>query len=551
MLFAVHGRMVLHNIFDYGSEKIPKNQTKPNFPITTTNPKPMPTTLSNFNPMFPISPPTISPFPMIPISPPVRISPSRTGDKEQSDLWNIVQQTFGILLLTLPAERNPLGQLHWQPWLDQTHSHAGLSGGKFQTTHQYWLHDLLRMCTIESPLPKNEKQHAIIFVLLSPGSLPALDNFPIHLITPEIARRIHTEDDILVRVIGRCFASLVVNRLAAKSKPFMGHEVACLSAVLGTEKHAAIYQYFMPGVVQLINIVSFAFSKVSSFVADTVPPYVLHIVGQTIGTLTQALPAELCVELQLNQADSWMNIPDIRIKSVIVSHLRDLFKVCTQRPFPLPETVHTYCVQMCLYGLWCWVKVHRWLDASQTLPPEFLDLAGLDITSQIRTEKDQGTCMMGHCVQALVIINLVARIKSLTDSDPTIQINDKELLCISAILGTESYDLRLWFTRPGVVELANASLIFSEIDISFTNPPLLDVMDMIGETFNIVSWQLPYELYAVINFSDALIRDVPSRGTDTREPFMHLPEEVVAVCKSIQWTWDLCTLAVLCSHHHR
>ncbi|KAF8261194.1 hypothetical protein EI94DRAFT_822139 [Lactarius quietus] len=324
--------------------------------------------------------------------------------------------------------------------------------------------------------------------------IATLGLLPTHFITPEIARRIHAEDDIAVCVIGRCFASLVANRLAAKSKPFTDDEVACLSAIHCIETSAATYS--TPGVVQLIGIVSLTFVDVNSLVADTVPPYVLHIVGQTISTLTQALSAELCIELQLNQADSWMNVPDSRIKSVIVSHLRGLFKVCTQRPFPLPEAVRTYCVQMCLYGLWCWVKVHRQLDASQPLPPEFLDLAGLDITSHIRTEKDQNTRVMGRCVEALVVINLVARIRSRTDSDSTIPLSDKESACISAILGTESHDLRLWLSQPGAVELA--TLVFSEIEVLFTDTlPSESIMPhMVEETCDIVYWQLPYELSA-------------------------------------------------------
>ncbi|KAF8261187.1 hypothetical protein EI94DRAFT_1746504 [Lactarius quietus] len=341
--------------------------------------------------------------------------------------------------------------------------------------------------------------------LRAPGSLPALDSFPIHLITPEIASRIHTEEEISVRVIGRCFASLVMNRLAAKSKAFGDHEMAFLSAILRTERRAAIHRHFTaPGVVQLINVVFLLFGEFSFFATNTVPPYVLHIVGHTIGALIQALPAELSAELQLDRSESQMNVPDSQIKSVIVSHLRDLFKACTLRPFPLPEAVRTYCLKMCLYGLWRWGKALHQLGTSQQLPPEFLDLAGLEVTSHIRKETNQVTCMMGHCVQALVVVNLVVRIQSRNHSNPS----DEELACISAILGTESHDLRLWFTLPGVVEFANVvSLVLTETEISFTDTSLSDVLDsdMIKQTIRILRWQLPPGLDAgLMKLSDGM-----------------------------------------------
>ncbi|KAF8261190.1 hypothetical protein EI94DRAFT_822090 [Lactarius quietus] len=475
----------------FNSERAPFPFPTPMFPFRSTAP---------VNPHITVTP-TASSIPSPSTSQISLASMSRISDGEQSDLWDVVQQTFAILSLTLPAGRDT------QPWLDQMHNQVGKSDGELKTILQHWLHDLLKMCTIEFPLPESEERigclkslwyHEIAsYYLRAPGSLPTLDLFPLHFFTPEIAHRIHAEEDNVVRVIGRCFASLVVNRRAVKSKPFEDHELGYLTAILSTENRAAIHQHFTPGVVQLINVVFLAFGEVSSFVTNTTPPYVLHIVGQTIGILTQSLPAELSAGLQLNRAESRTNVPDSLIKSVIVSYLRDLFKVCTQRTFPLPEAVRMHCVQMCLYGLWCWGKVLHQLDASQPLPPEFVDLAGLEITGHTRTEVDKVTRVMGSCVEALVVKNLVVRMNSRTDSDSTFQISDKELACVSAILGTESHDLRLWLSRPGAVELATeVSLVFSEIDMLFTYTPPSDVLDMVQETCNLVSFQVPYELYA-------------------------------------------------------
>ncbi len=428
------------------------------------------------------------------------------GDREKLDVWDVVQQTFSILSHTLPAGMNA------EPWLDQMGSLVGKSGGEFRTVLQYWLNDLLKTCTIGTPPLTNEARimylkslwyHEIAYHhLRAPGSFPTLDFFPIHFITPEIARRIHTEEDLVTRVIARSFGSLVVNRFAAKSKPFGDRELACLSTILFTKQRKAIHQHFKPGVVQLVNMVSLASGELSSFVTDTVPSDVQHIVRQTIGTLAQALPAELKVELQLDQADALMNVPDSSIKSIIVSFLRDLLKTCTLRTLPLPEEVRTCCLQMCLYSMWDLGQVLHRLGDSQPFPPELLDLAGLEITRLIRTEKDQASRVLGRCVEALVVSNLAARIKSHTDS--TVQISDEALTYLSAILGTESRDLRLLLGRPGAVELANmVSLIFSEIDSLFSDTIPSDVLDMIQQTYGILSPTLPAELNAeMMNLTD-------------------------------------------------
>ncbi|KAI9455574.1 hypothetical protein BJY52DRAFT_636129 [Lactarius psammicola] len=157
---------------------------------------------------------------------------------------------------------------------------------------------------------------------------------------------------------------------------------------------------------------------------------------------------------------------------------------------------------MCLYGLWDLGTVLHRLGGSRPLPPEFLDLASLEVTRHIRTEKDQASRVLGRCVEASVVGNLAARIKSRTDS--TVQISDEALTCLSAILGTESRDFRLWFGRPGAIELANmASLIFSETDSLFSNTTSSDELDMIQQMYNILSPTLPAELNAeLMNFTD-------------------------------------------------
>ncbi len=121
------------------------------------------------------------------------------------------------------------------------------------------------------------------------------------------------------------------------------------------------------------------------------------------------------------------------------------------------------------------------------------------MTRRIRIEWDGAARVIGHCVEALVVKKLVAGIKSSIDSE--VRISDEELGYLSVILCTESRDLRLWLGRPGAVELANmVSLIFNAL---FSDIAPSDVLDVIQQTFNILSQTLPAELNAeLMNFTD-------------------------------------------------
>ncbi|KAH9013342.1 hypothetical protein EDB84DRAFT_1533103, partial [Lactarius hengduanensis] len=386
------------------------------------------------------------------------------------------------------------------------------SGG-FGTILQNWLDDLLEMCTKVTPSGTSPLTNEVRITCLkslwyheiachrlrAPRSLPALDLFPIHFIAPVIANRIITEEDPVIHVIGRCFVSLVVNRFAAKFDPSGDRELDSLSAIIGPDIRGAIHRpgNLKPGAaVQLVNVISLASSMLTSAIVNTVPSDVEHIVRQTIIALAQALPTELKVELHLDQVDTLMNNPDsTSIKSLIVSLFRDLLKTCTLRT--LSEEVRAICLQTCLQSLWYLGKELQQLGNSQPSAPEFLDLASPEITRHIRTEKNEACRMKGRCVEALVISHLTAR------ADSTVQISDGALGRISAILGTESLDSRLWLDRPGAIELANmVSLLFSGIESLFSDSDTpSDVLDMIQRTLSILSPTLLADLKAELNTS--------------------------------------------------
>ncbi|KAH9029493.1 hypothetical protein EDB85DRAFT_1966250 [Lactarius pseudohatsudake] len=353
--------------------------------------------------------------------------------------------------------------------------------------------------------------------LRAPRSLPAFDLFPIYFITPEIAHLLQTEEDLILRAIGCCFVSLVVNKFAAKFNPSGDRELASLSAIIGPGVRTMMIHRpgnLKPGAaVQVANLISLTSNILSSLVVNTVPSDVQHMVRQTISTLSQALPADLKIELHLDPADALMNIPDsTSIKSIIVSLFHDLLKTCTLRTFALPEEVRANSLQTCLRGLWnLGQELHRQQrGGSQPSASEFLDLASPEITRHIRSEKDQACRVKGRCVEALVVSHLAAR------TDLTVQISDEALGRISTILGTETHDLRLWFGRPGTVELVNmVSLLFSEIDCLFSDTTPSDVLDMIQGTLSTLSPTLLAEL-------DAQLMDLGSIDVSEKLPYPEL-----------------------------
>ena len=223
------------------------------------------------------------------------------------------------------------------------------------------------------------------------------------------------------------------------------------------------------------------------------PSDVLQIVGQTIDTLARDLPPELKAMLRINQADALTAVssgPGGPARSIVVSRLHALLKVCTLRTSPLPEEVRTNCLRTCLNGLWHWGKAHQNVEASQPLPPDFLDLAGLEITHHIWTEVDQASRVIGRCVGALVVNNLAACIKLHANS--TALNNDNALAWFSAILRAQSRDVKLWLTQPGAIELVNMiSFTFGDISSLATNTVPSYVLDAVAQTFNILSEALP------------------------------------------------------------
>ena len=291
---------------------------------------------------------------------------------------------------------------------------------------------------------------------------------------PEMTRRIYQDADIAAQVIGRCVGGLVVTKLAAdlKLKPPNEWEHACLGAILGTGSRDVRHCLTQPGAIELVNMVSLAFS--SSLWATEVPPDVCDVLQQTLAILSKAIPAQENSGLQ----DALKNIisDDKSEHRDIVFRLHALLKMCKPGASPLMEEVRLSCLRMCLKILWhCSTTYHQ---ASDPLPSYFyLVLASPEITRHFQTERDPVVRMAGCCFGALIASKLVNSLPPRSHISLDGRVDNAILASISAILGKEHREDVLLPYQVHIINFRNVvSLMSGEIDTMFTGIPT-EVLD--------------------------------------------------------------------------
>ena len=128
--------------------------------------------------------------------------------------------------------------------------------------------------------------------------------------TPEITSQ--TKMDPVAYIIGRCFQSLVVNKVAAdiKASTESDNALGFLSEILGTGCDNLKLWLEQPGAIELVNAVVLAFDDIGSSATETVPSHVLNVIPQTFRILSQAFPVETNFELGLVQIEAHADIPD-------------------------------------------------------------------------------------------------------------------------------------------------------------------------------------------------------------------------------------------------
>ncbi len=327
----------------------------------------------------------------------------------------------------------------------------------------------------------------------SGNSVPLPSYVCIAFTNPETTRRIREQRDLTVRVIGRCVEALVVNKLAAdmnsRNVLVSNDELACLSAILSTESHDVRLCLSQPGTIELLNLASFALADVSSWLADQKLPDTRSVLQQTLGILSQALPAQGNARLPLDQTLALVNVSDDKFERAIVSHLHDPLKMRIPDASSLVEEVRTSCLRVCPKSLWHCGKAYH--QAPDPLPSYFpLVLARPEISRHFQTEEDPVARMTGCCFGALLVSKLVDTLESHISLSG--RVRNAELACISAILGTEHREVLLLPHQLRVINFRNlVSLMSGGIGTLFTAAGMsADVLNIAQDTLYILANRL-------------------------------------------------------------
>ena len=280
---------------------------------------------------------------------------------------------------------------------------------------------------------------------------------------PEMTRRIRKHSSLTVRVIGRCVNALVVNKLAADINSHnvlvSEDELTSLATILGSESHDVRLCLNQPGIIELVNLASLTLGDVSSLLADQMPPDTRSVFQQTLGIISQALPAQTTAELSRDQMVALYNVSDDKSERTIVSRLHDLLKMCMPGPSSLTEELRTSCLRMCLKTLrHCGKTYHQ---TSGPLPSYFpLVLARPEITRNFQTEQDPVVRIMGCCFGALIVSRLVDAL----GSPITLRsgVRNAELECVSAILGTAHHEVVLLPHQLRIINIRNVVSVMSD-----------------------------------------------------------------------------------------
>ncbi|KAI9467265.1 hypothetical protein BJY52DRAFT_1237405 [Lactarius psammicola] len=397
------------------------------------------------------------------------------------DVPDVTEQTFGILSQALPVEMKDKMQL------DQTNILMNVSGGTSNLTAEVYssfslvcLRDLWNFTrTYKKPRGSSQPLPSYLCIAFA---------------NPEMARRIRPEGDLAAREIGRCVGALVVNKLAAditsRTGPAGAEELACLSAILGTERRDMELLLSQPGAVAIANMLSLTFGEVGSLVADTVPSEVLDVVRQTLAIFSQPLPAHENAEPQPNQTITIINGSDGKFERMLVSHLLALLEVCIPVTPRFTEEERTICLRMCLKGLWHFGRAFNQSGKSVPLPSDIcIAFSNPKTTPLVREERDFSVRVIGRCAGALVVNKLVADLRV---HSGTISASDARLTCLSAILGTKIHDVQPLLSHLGAIEFTN--IVFLALDdVSPFHPDRVpsDVLEVIKQTFSTLTQALP------------------------------------------------------------
>jgi hypothetical protein len=309
-------------------------------------------------------------------------------------------------------------------------------------------------------------------------------------------------------MMGRCINALVVKEPIAGVTPSTSSDTqihdkkmpaAWFRTTLGQYEDDVEFFLQCPSAAELASMVFIVPGALGSLDDTAFPSDVRDVAQQTLAILAQT------AKLHLDQPITQLENSDAKFERIIVSGFHDLLQKYILGA-STPTNVRRGRLRVSLKCLWYCAKAYQQLDASEPSSAYFFSTLGVaspDLVHLFQTEQDSNSRVTGRCISALVVMKLMADIRSRTNSN--VQISHDQLTCLSTILGAESHDLKLWLSRPYAVELANIiSLISSEIDWLFSNKALAsEVMDMMQQTYGILTRVLPAELSAKLTkFTD-------------------------------------------------
>ena len=432
------------------------------------------------------------------------------------------------------------------------------------------LYDLLKTCIPEtSSLDESMRKNRLRACMLCLWSFAKAYNqigssqvlpsyFPYALASPEITRLVQAEEDLGVRVIGRCFGALIVNKLAvdleSRTNSISDEELACLSAILGNNNHDVKLFLCLPGAVTLFNMISLTFDGIDNLATDTVSPSAWDVVQQTLGILSQTIASQEDADVQLNRQIAIIDGSGCNFGAILESRILDLLDTCLQATSPIEDDgVRTSCLRVCLKALWCFGRTFNQVETSMPLPSfSRVTLTDPDMIRHIHEQHDLTVRVLGRCVEALAVNKLAADIKSRNH-----QVTGDELACLSAVLGTKSHDVMLLLNHPGAIDLTNMIfLALNNFDSASARVPS-DLPGVVQETFGILSRALPADLNAsmpldqtdtrinvyngqcvpIFSFRSHLlnirVRSLISYGCDVSQHFTCVDEKPVALRKKV------------------
>jgi len=212
------------------------------------------------------------------------------------------------------------------------------------------LNELLKTCLPgASPLTEDERKSRLrvclrsLWYCLRAFNLPEYLGIPLPpyvrtiFASPQVIRWIQTEQDLAVRLLGRCFGSLVVKKLANDitsrcSLPPTTEESACLSLILGATDEQVGGWLDHTGAIDLANITDLASGELEALIdsgTEGVPADVMDVFQQTFSILAKGMfSSQTNVEWDRDQVahfqETYSRFANTPVSDVLKERLKDM-----------------------------------------------------------------------------------------------------------------------------------------------------------------------------------------------------------------------------------